>query len=96
MSTLNPNENRSIVQQVMDFLKELVPQIMDFLGDLIDLREGVDKEGTIIQINTNKKMNGANAWTLMCSIMIASLGLDLNSSAVIIGAMLISFNYTFR
>lgn len=35
-------------------------------------------------------MAGANAWLLMCSIMIASLGLDLNSPAVIIGAMLIS------
>ncbi len=35
-------------------------------------------------------MRGANAWLLMCSIMIASLGLDLNSEAVIIGAMLIS------
>ncbi|MFT5384857.1 MAG: putative hydrophobic protein (TIGR00271 family), partial [Saprospiraceae bacterium] len=38
----------------------------------------------------NKRMKGANAWLLMCSIMIASLGLDLNSPAVIIGAMLIS------
>ena len=35
-------------------------------------------------------MRGANAWMLMCSIMIASLGLDLDSAAVIIGAMLIS------
>ena len=35
-------------------------------------------------------MLGANAWLLMCSIMIASLGLDMNSQAVIIGAMLIS------
>ena len=90
MSTTNPNEQRSILKQIMDFLKDLIPQIIDFLSDLIDLREGVDKEGTIVQINTNKRMNGANAWTLMCSIMIASLGLDLNSSAVIIGAMLIS------
>ena len=35
-------------------------------------------------------MKGANAWLLMCSIFIASLGLDLDSPAVIIGAMLIS------
>jgi len=35
-------------------------------------------------------MSGANAWMLMSSIFIASLELDLNSPAVIIGAMLIS------
>ncbi|MBK7408092.1 MAG: DUF389 domain-containing protein [Saprospirales bacterium] len=41
-------------------------------------------------MRSNMRMQGANAWLLMCSIMVASLGLDLNSPAVIIGAMLIS------
>lgn len=58
--------------------------------DFINLKDGMDRDGTIITIKTNKRMRGANAWLLMCSIMIASLGLDLNSPAVIIGAMLIS------
>ncbi len=62
----------------------------EFFHDLIDLKDGLDKEGTIINIKSNKEMQGANAWLLMCSIFIASLGLDLNSPAVIIGAMLIS------
>lgn len=62
----------------------------DFFYNLIDLRAGLDREGTIVTIKNNKKMAGANVWLLMCSIMIASLGLDLNSPAVIIGAMLIS------
>ncbi|MEM6965822.1 MAG: DUF389 domain-containing protein, partial [Bacteroidota bacterium] len=62
----------------------------DFFYDLTDLKKGMDKEGTIIGIKNNKEMKGANAWLLMCSIFIASLGLDLNSPAVIIGAMLIS------
>ena len=62
----------------------------EFIKDLTDLKDGLDKEGTIINIKNNKKMKGANAWLLMCSIFIASLGLDLNSPAVIIGAMLIS------
>ncbi len=35
-------------------------------------------------------MSGANAWMLMCSIIIVSIGLNLDSQAVIIGAMLIS------
>ncbi len=62
----------------------------DFFYNLIDLKAGLDREGTIVTIKNNKKMAGANVWLLMCSIMIASLGLDLNSPAVIIGAMLIS------
>ncbi len=71
-------------------LGELFTEFKDFLEDLVDLREGMDQRGTIINISNNKKMKGANAWLLMCSIMVASLGLDLNSPAVIIGAMLIS------
>ena len=64
--------------------------IRSWFQALFDLEKGVDREGTIIAIKNNKRMQGANAWLLMCSIMIASLGLDLNSPAVIIGAMLIS------
>ena len=62
----------------------------EFFHDLVDLKDGMDREGTIVNIKNNKTMVGAQAWLLMCSIMIASLGLDLNSPAVIIGAMLIS------
>ncbi len=68
----------------------LMDSIKDFFSDLVDLREGMDREGTLENIHNNKRMRGANAWLLMCSIMVASLGLDLNSPAVIIGAMLIS------
>ncbi len=64
--------------------------VKDFFHSLLDLREGMDREGTLENIQNNKRMRGANAWLLMCSIMVASLGLDLNSPAVIIGAMLIS------
>ncbi len=71
-------------------LTEVLSSIWDFFYTLLDLKDGLDKEGTIINIKSNKKMKGANAWLLMCSIFIASLGLDLNSPAVIIGAMLIS------
>ena len=66
------------------------PYLRTWFRTLLDLEKGVDREGTIIAIKNNKRMQGANAWLLMCSIMIASLGLDLNSPAVIIGAMLIS------
>lgn len=69
---------------------ELWESTKDFFHDLVDLKEGMDQKGTLQNIHNNKKMRGSNAWLLMCSIMVASLGLDLNSPAVIIGAMLIS------
>jgi uncharacterized hydrophobic protein (TIGR00271 family) len=71
-------------------LNEIWDSIKSFFHDLVDIREGMDREGTLANIHGNKKMKGANAWLLMCSIVVASLGLDLNSPAVIIGAMLIS------
>jgi len=69
---------------------DLVVGLKDFFRVLVNLQEGLDKRGTIKNIRENRQMRGANAWLLMCSIMVASLGLDLNSPAVIIGAMLIS------
>lgn len=83
----NTNSPQPLKKNTTDNLWE---STKDFFGDLVDLREGMDREGTLENIHNNKRMKGANAWLLMCSIMVASLGLDLNSPAVIIGAMLIS------
>lgn len=44
----------------------------------------------ITQITDGINFQGANLWILICAIFIASLGLNVNSTAVIIGAMLIS------
>ena len=64
--------------------------ISKWFEDFLDLREGSDRAGATESIINGKLMRGSNAWMLVCSIMIASLGLNLNSGAVIIGAMLIS------
>ncbi len=92
MSTPNntPKLPEKPAQKVSTGLQTLSEGMSEFFHDLIDIRQGQDREGTIIDIKKNMRMRGANAWLLMCSIMIASLGLDLNSPAVIIGAMLIS------
>lgn len=87
---MDPNqplqENKTVKERTSNWLQD----IQKWFKDLVNLEEGLDREGTIIAIKSNKKMRGANAWLLICSILIASLGLDLNSGAVIIGAMLIS------
>ena len=45
---------------------------------------------TIENITNGVRFRGAQLWTLVFAIFIASLGLNVNSTAVIIGAMLIS------
>lgn len=80
------NKSERVVISARTFWHETVA----WFNDLTNLNEGLDREGTVVAIKSGKLMRGANAWLLMCSIMVASLGLDLNSPAVIIGAMLIS------
>jgi len=56
-----------------------------------DLHRGEDKKETVLEsVVNNISFRGANAWVLACAIVIASIGLNVNSTAVIIGAMLIS------
>lgn len=49
-----------------------------------------NEEQVIDSITRNSDFVGANLWTLIFAILIASIGLNMNSTAVIIGAMLIS------
>ncbi len=86
MAEIPKNSTPNMGSSFKTFLKD----VWSFFYDLLDLKEGMDRKGTIQNIKNNKRMRGANAWLLMCSIMIASVGLDLDSPAVIIGAMLIS------
>ncbi|GAA0878769.1 TIGR00341 family protein [Algoriphagus jejuensis] len=56
-----------------------------------DLEEGKEDElETIEYISKNVEFKGANLWILIFAIFVASVGLNVNSTAVIIGAMLIS------
>jgi uncharacterized hydrophobic protein (TIGR00271 family) len=57
------------------------------------LRLPADKDNmqtTIEMVRSGATMSGANLWVLVVAIFTASLGLNVNSTAVIIGAMLIS------
>ena len=86
-----PTSNNLYNQQEDDnFIESFLKRVRDWFRDLVNLEKGLDREGTIIGIRKNMRMRGHSAWLLMCSILIASIGLDQNSPAVIIGAMLIS------
>ncbi len=54
------------------------------------LREDTDYEATIDSISKSVEFKGVNTWILFFAVIIASVGLNTNSTAVIIGAMLIS------
>ena len=64
--------------------------LRDFARSTMFLGDDMDQEGTIETIKKDMVFRGYVVWILICSIFIASIGLNLNSTAVIIGAMLIS------
>lgn len=57
---------------------------------LMSLATDTDINGTVDAIKKGMVLQGSNLWILICSTIIACIGLDTNSPAVIIGAMLIS------
>lgn len=61
------------------------------LKDYFHLRQDRVSESVVIEnITQGVSFRGANVWILITAIFIASLGLNVNSTAVIIGAMLVS------
>lgn len=69
---------------------QLLSNIQVFLHEILDIRKDTDRKGTIEDIKENISMKGHTAWVLVFSILIASVGLNISSAAVVIGAMLIS------
>lgn len=69
----------------------LYQQIKEFFSRNFDIRQEKENElETIESIRKGVEFKGTNLWVLIFAIFIASLGLNMNSTAVIIGAMLIS------
>ena len=62
-----------------------------YFRELLDIRDDMMScEEIDAMMLENTAIHGANMWILMLAIFIASIGLNVNSTAVIIGAMLIS------
>lgn len=64
--------------------------IIVFLKSILSFYDDVDKNATVNSIKADISMKGTTAWILICSILIASVGLNADSTPVVIGAMLIS------
>ena len=68
-----------------------IKKFSEELRGYFNLQADRDHEEAIVsQISNGVSFRGAKLWVLIFAILIASLGLNVNSTAVIIGAMLIS------
>ena len=61
-----------------------------FFRSLVNMKDHVDVQAAAARIRSGIAFRGPNVFILACAIIIASVGLNLNSIPVIIGAMLIS------
>lgn len=84
------NEDVRSGEEVKEDFKGLLGSVLNFLKDLLNIRSNTDQEATKEAIEADIPFKGHTAWILVCSIFIASIGLNANSTAVVIGAMLIS------
>ena len=65
-------------------------KISEYLKDHVNMAEDIDHGNANLSIRKNIAFKGPNVFILACAIIIASVGLNVNSIPVIIGAMLIS------
>jgi uncharacterized hydrophobic protein (TIGR00271 family) len=71
-------------------MKKFFRQVLIYLKSLIHIADEIDYENACASIRKNIAFRGTNVFILACAIIIASVGLNVNSIPVIIGAMLIS------
>jgi uncharacterized hydrophobic protein (TIGR00271 family) len=82
---MNKNRNNLIENFTL-----LISNTRLYLINLLDFRKDADQLNTTQAIKADVQFKGATAWILICSIFVASIGLNTNSIPVVIGAMLIS------
>lgn len=71
-------------------MKSIFLRILVYLKSIIHFSDEIDYENASTSIRKNIAFKGTNVFILACAIIIASVGLNVNSIPVIIGAMLVS------
>ncbi|MEO0525738.1 MAG: DUF389 domain-containing protein [Bacteroidota bacterium] len=89
-NSFDPTQGNDTGEDVKKDFKGLLGSSKKFLSELLDIRSNTDQEATKESIIADIPFKGHTSWILVCSIFIASIGLNANSTAVVIGAMLIS------
>lgn len=71
-------------------LKLLIRDVFDFVKESLSIKEGTNYEKIRISIIDGASFKGHRVYILIAASFIASIGLNLNSQAIIIGAMVIA------
>lgn len=71
-------------------MKNIIRRVLIYLRSLVHLSDEIDYENASASIRKGIAFRGTNVFILACAIVIASVGLNVNSIPVIIGAMLVS------
>lgn len=74
----------------MIFAMGFIQNLTTLVRDTLNLNGHIDTEAAERSIRNNIEFKGPNAWILAVAVIIASVGLNVNSIPVVIGAMLIS------
>lgn len=77
-------------EEVHKEFKGFFQSLKEYLPQLLNIKKDTDKEATARTIREGVSIKGHTAWILVFSILVASIGLNTSSTAVVIGAMLIS------
>ncbi|MGM0635196.1 MAG: DUF389 domain-containing protein, partial [Bacteroidota bacterium] len=86
----NTEEENASKSKIQQNVKETYGSIRAFMLELLDIRQETDRDSTMEAIIKDIPFKGHTAWILIFSIIVASVGLNVSSTAVVIGAMLIS------
>jgi uncharacterized hydrophobic protein (TIGR00271 family) len=94
-SNQNPGTNQSLKTQdkqedIGANAQGIWESIKALVKELLEIRHDTDRESTVEAVKKDISFKGHNAWILIFSIFVASIGLNVSSTAVVIGAMLIS------
>ncbi|MCA0933855.1 DUF389 domain-containing protein [Lutimonas saemankumensis] len=89
----NLEEDKKFQEQKEEVQKEFkgfFQSLKEYIPQLLNIKRDTDREATARTIREGISIKGQTAWILVFSILIASIGLNVSSTAVVIGAMLIS------
>ncbi|MCE2612976.1 DUF389 domain-containing protein [Flavobacteriaceae bacterium D16] len=89
-NTTSPDPGNGSGEEIKRDFQGLLGNVRKFLSELLNIRQNTDQDATKEAIIADIPFKGHTSWILICSIFIASIGLNANSTAVVIGAMLIS------
>ncbi len=89
-NNINNQEEEQVKEELKFSFSAFLKSLIAYFKALVYIRDEVDYQGSVDAIRKDIDFKGVSVWILGASIVIASIGLNVNSTAVIIGAMLIS------